>query len=791
MTVDDRTPVLVGVGQSSDPIDAPGYRRLSAADLGADAARAALHDSGADPAALAAAIDTVAGVRQFEISTPMSHAPLGRSTNYPRSVAARIGADPVRAVLEVTGGQSPQHLLTELCAAVADGSVAAALVVGSEAISTARHLAGSEGAPDFTETVPGQLDDRGFGLEGLATRQQIAHGLAGMPAQYALAENARRSRLGSDRDTYATAMGELFAPFTRVAATNPHAAAPTGRSAAELATTSERNRPIAAPYTRYLVSRDQVNQGAAVVLTSVSEARRLGVPQDRWVYLHGHADLRERPLLDRPDLSVGPASGAAVRHALEVAGVGLDDLSTLDLYSCFPIAVSHVCDQLGLAPDDPRGLTLTGGLPFFGGAGNNYSLHAVAETVVRARATPGSYGLVGANGGVLSKYSVGIYSTTPTGWRPDRSAEIQDELDAVPSPEQVVHADGPARVETWTVVHGRGGDRTGIVVGRDAEGRRFLARTVDGDDETLDLLAGEPAGAPVYARSFGVGNRVTTTRGRMDALAPRRAPGFRPSDDGDGAYEHVRVHRDGHLLEVTIDRPDARNALTPPANDELDEVFDAFFADPDLWVAILTGAGETAFSAGNDLRWTAAGKPMWVPKNGFAGLTSRPGMTKPVIAAVNGFAMGGGCEIAMACHLVVADETARFALSEVKVGLVAAAGGLVRLPRIVGPALATEMILTGRRLDAAQALDAGLVNRVVPAGTALDGARELAAEILDGSPTSVRTSLQIMNETDGIADTVEAAQHPSAALDELMLSADAIEGVTAFAQKRPPVWRNR
>lgn len=523
--VDDRTPVLVGVGQASERIDDPGYRRLSAVGLAAEAARAALVDSGADPAALAAALDTVAGVRQFENSTPAAYAPLGRSTNYPRSVAARIGADPARTVLEVVGGQAPQHLVTELAAAIAGGAVQAALVVGSEAISTVRHLAGRADAPDFTETVDGQLDDRGFGLEGLTSARQRAHGLTGATPQYALLDNARRSRLGLHRAAYATAMGELFAPFTRVAAANPHAAAPTARSAAELATPGERNRPIADPYTRYLVARDQVNQGAAAVLTSVAQARRLGVPPDRWVYLHGHADLRERDLLDRPDLSVGPASAAAVRHALDVAGIGLHEVSTLDLYSCFPIAVWHVCDQLGLAPDDPRGLTLTGGLPFFGGAGNNYALHAIAETVARARATPGSFGLVGANGGMLSKYSVGIYSTAPAGWRPDRSAELQAGLDAVPAAEQVGHADGPATVETWTVVHGRDGARTGIVVGRDDRGRRFLARTVDGDEDTLDLLAGEPAGAAVFARSSGVGNRVTTTRDRMDPLAPRQPPG--------------------------------------------------------------------------------------------------------------------------------------------------------------------------------------------------------------------------------------------------------------------------
>ncbi|MBP2367745.1 acetyl-CoA acetyltransferase [Pseudonocardia parietis] len=785
--LDPRTPVLVGVGQASERVDDPGYRRLSAVDLAAEAARAALTDAAADPAALGAAIDTVAGARQFEISTPGASAPLGRSDNYPRSVAGRVGATPARAILEVSGGQSPQHLITELARTIAEGRSEVALVFGSEAISTTRHLAGSEDRPDFTEHVGGDLEDRGFGLKGLMSRHLASHGLTDAPSQYALFDNARRARLRQSREEYALAMGELFAPFTTVAARNPHAAAPVERDAGELATPTERNRLIAEPYTRFLVARDQVNQGAAVLLMSVAAARRLGVGQDRWVFLHGHADLRERELMDRADLSAAPASVLAVRHALEVAGRTLDEITTLDLYSCFPVAVSAVCDGLGLAPDDPRGLTLTGGLPFFGGAGNNYSMHAVAETVTRLRAEPGAFGLVGANGGALSKYSVGIYSTTPTEWRADRSAELQARIDGRPAPAEALHADGWATVETWTVKHGRNGARTGVVIGRlEADGRRFIATTHRDDEEMLERLTiGDPVGTRVHVRSFGFGNRVTTTGSRMDELFPARPTVLR--DD----YEHVLVRRDGHLLEVTINRPQARNSLHPAANDELDEIFDAYFADPDLWVAILTGAGDKAFSAGNDLVYSASGKPMWVPKNGFAGLTGRRDMTKPVIAAVNGFAMGGGCEIALACHLVVADDTATFALSEVKVGLVAGAGGLVRLPRTVPPTVATEMILTGRRITAAEAREYGLANRVVAAGTALEGARVLAAEILDGSPTSVRVSLQIMNETAGIADTVDAATHPSSALDDLLLSEDSVEGVTAFAQKRRPVWRNR
>ncbi len=786
--IDPRTPVVVGVGQASERIDDPGYQRLSPVDLAAAAARAALADSGADAGAdVAAAIDAVAGIRQFEISIPGARAPLGKSDNYPRSVARRIGVSPARAILEVVGGQAPQHLVTELAGAIAGGTCEVALVFGSEAISTVRHLAKADDRPDFTEHVDGDLEDRGYGLAGLVSQHHIAHGLTDAPSQYALLENARRARLKQTREEYADGMGRLFAPFTRVAAANPHAAAPAERTADELVTPTAQNRIIADPYTRYLVARDQVNQGAAVLVMSIAAAERLGVPQEKWVFLHGHADLRERELLDRADLGAGPASIMAARHALEVAGIGVADIATFDLYSCFPIAVSNICDGLGLAPDDPRGLTVTGGLPFFGGPGNNYSMHAIAGTVRRCRANPGSYGFVGANGGTLSKYSAGVYCTTPTGWRPDRSAALQAEIDAWPAPAQARYADGWATIETYTVKHDRDGRRTGIVVGRlEADGRRFLAMTAEGDEEIRRLLSdGEPIGARVYVRSFGAGNRVTTTEARMDAQFPPRPAALR--DD----YEHVLVHRDGHVLEVTINRPDVRNSLHPPANEELDEVFDAYFADPDLWVAILTGTGDKAFSAGNDLLYSASGKPMWVPKNGFAGLTGRRHLPKPVIAAVNGYAMGGGCEIALACHLVVADTTARFALSEVKVGLVAGAGGLVRLPRTVPRKLATEMILTGRRLTAEEALAAGLVNRVTEAGAALDGARALAAEILAGSPTSVRASLQIMAETEGIPDTVDAVRQPSRALDELMISEDMIEGVTAFAQKRSPRWRNR
>ncbi|MGD1207490.1 acetyl-CoA acetyltransferase [Mycobacterium seoulense] len=504
MNLDPNTPVVVGVGQAAERIDDPTYRGMSPVELAAAAARAAVDDCGAED--VAAAIDTVAGVRQFEISGVIN-APLGRSNNYPRSVANRIGASPARAILEIVGGQGPQHLISELAGEIAAGRSQVAMVFGSDATSTLRYFAKAEARPDFTETVDGDLEDRGQGIEKLVSRYTVSHGLTSAPIQYALLENARRAGTGLGPAEYRRRMGELFAPFTKIAASNPFAAAPVERTVDELVTVTERNRMIAEPYPRLMVARDQVNQGAAALLMSVGAARRLGVPEENWVYLHGHADLEEQALLERPDLGHAPSAVLAVREALAMAGAGVDDIATFDLYSCFPVPVFNICDGMGIAPDDPRGLTLTGGLPFFGGAGNNYSMHAVAETVAQLRSTPGEYGLVGANGGILSKYSVGVYCSTPAEWKPDRSAQAQRQVADWPTVPVTEHADGVGTVETYTVRRDDGRP-TGIVIGRLDDGSRFLSTTED--DELIALLIdGDPLGHTVRVRSFDYGNRCT------------------------------------------------------------------------------------------------------------------------------------------------------------------------------------------------------------------------------------------------------------------------------------------
>lgn len=506
MNLDSRTPVVIGVGQAAERIDDPDYAAMSAVELAAAAARAAITDCDGDFGLVAAAIDTVAGVRQFEISGPVATAPLGRSNNYPRSVANRLGAKPARAILEIVGGQGPQHLISELAAEIADGRCEAALIFGSDATSTLRYFARAEAKPDFTETVDGGLEDRGQGIDGLISRYTVIHGLIDAPTQYALLENARRAGTRLGPADYLRRMGELFAPFTKVAAVNPFAAAPVERSVDELITVTESNRMISEPYPRLLVARDQVNQGAAALLMSVGAARRLGVPEEKWVYLRGHADLAEQSLLQRPDLGHAPSAVMAAREALDLAGIGVDDVATFDFYSCFPVPVFNMCDGLGIAADDPRGLTLTGGLPFFGGAGNNYSMHGVAETVAQMRSAPGAFGMVGANGGIMSKYSVGVYSTSPSEWKPDRSAGLQAKIDSAPTVVVTEHADGPGTIETYTVRRD-GGRLTGIIIGRlDSDGSRFLATTED-DDLIALLTNGDPLGTAVRVRSFDYGNR--------------------------------------------------------------------------------------------------------------------------------------------------------------------------------------------------------------------------------------------------------------------------------------------
>jgi crotonobetainyl-CoA hydratase len=258
-------------------------------------------------------------------------------------------------------------------------------------------------------------------------------------------------------------------------------------------------------------------------------------------------------------------------------------------------------------------------------------------------------------------------------------------------------------------------------------------------------------------------------------------------------HRYVKVEREGKLTVITLDRPELLNALHPPAHHELALVFDEFASDPEQWVAIITGSGTRAFCAGNDLKFRAAEGRQPMPVSGFAGLTARFDLEKPVIAAVNGLALGGGFELALACDLAIAAADAEFGLPEVTVGLAPLAGGLQRLAQQIGLKNAMGLALTGRRVSADELLHRGGLNEVTPPGLALAGAKRWAEDLLRAAPLAVRACKQVMlrglDEPSLQAALVNQDQIP--AVVRMRGSLDAVEGPRAFAQQRVPQWQAR
>ena len=257
-------------------------------------------------------------------------------------------------------------------------------------------------------------------------------------------------------------------------------------------------------------------------------------------------------------------------------------------------------------------------------------------------------------------------------------------------------------------------------------------------------------------------------------------------------YQFATYEKQGRIAIVTLNRPERMNALHPPANHELDGIWTDFERDPELWVGILTGAGDKAFSAGNDLRYTAEhgrAENLWAD-SGFGGITHRVRCWKPIIAAVNGYALGGGFEMALACDVIVAAAHARLGLPEVRVGLMPGAGGVHRLPRMIPQKIAMGHILTGRHMTAQEAHRWGVVNEVVPLAELMPAALRWANEILEGAPLSVRAAKQAAMM--GLGHPLEIALNLDySETGRMRRSDDSVEGPRAFAEKRKPVWKGR
>jgi acetyl-CoA C-acetyltransferase len=495
--IDDRTPILIGAGQLTQR-DVDPSAALEPVAMMAETARRAAADAGQD-ARLLAQLDRVAVVNVLA----------WHYGNAPGLLAARLGAHPAELIYTTVGGNTPQWLVNETAAQIAAGHVRLALIAGAEAVYTllrARRshtpipwLTGGAGEPTLGEPALGEPTVIGETRLG-TTDHEMNHGLQLPTMIYPLFENALRARDGRSIAAHQRRLGELCARQSAVAAHNPYAWFQQARSAEEIATVTPQNRFIGFPYPKYMNAIIDVDQSASVLMTSVAVARELGIDPSRWVYLWGCGDARDLWLVsERVNYHSSPAIRVAGERALAMAGVEIGDIDFFDLYSCFPSAVQIGRDMLGIPADDPRPLTVTGGLPYHGGPGNNYTTHAIATMMQRLRATPAKKGLVTALGWYLTKHSVGIYSATPPPWFEQRSwmredpSRYQPAIDAAPHPELVTEPRGRGVIETYTVLHGRDGDPVrGIVIGRLDDDRRFIANTPD-DRAVLDGLMAEEA----------------------------------------------------------------------------------------------------------------------------------------------------------------------------------------------------------------------------------------------------------------------------------------------------------
>lgn len=494
-SLDDDAPIVVGVGQVTVR-DAQWPDVVSPLSLMADAARAAFADSGA--AAIAGAVDAVVTVKPVS----WDHG------DTPSLLADDLGlGDGARVRLPI-GGNTPQAAVNLWAQRLAAGDCDVVLLAGAEAGRSKRAAKKAGQLVDWPVRAP-SADDPDAPERTPSHPVEVLHHAIPPSIVYPLFEPALRVAAGRTPEDHAVHLGELFAPFSDVAAADPYAWFPVARTAAEITTPAPDNRMIAEPYTKYMNAVLQVDMGAAVLLTTVGTARRLGVPSDRWVWLRGGAEaadvwyVSERLAYDR-----SPAMQAAHNAALAGAGVGLDDVAHFDLYSCFPSAVQLAQRALGLADDDPRALTVTGGLPYFGGPGNNYVTHSMAAMVAKLRDDPGAVGLVTGNGWFATKHSAGVYASAPppTPYRRADPDALQARCDADAHPVLVETIDGDAVIDGYTVTHGRdGAPELALAIVRaaaaDADGpeRRTMALTRDRD--LIDALrVGEWFGRTVTVR---------------------------------------------------------------------------------------------------------------------------------------------------------------------------------------------------------------------------------------------------------------------------------------------------
>lgn len=473
---EDRVPVVVASGQVLERDEA-----VSALDLAERASLAALDQA-------RALRDVIQRVSVVGILSPTGPGPAS-------ALSARVGLQP--AVCETTsiGGNTPQMLVNRASSDIAAGRLSATLIAGGESMRSVR-AGHRHRPPDSLSATDDVVGDNRAGV-GAA---ESAIGLVLPVHIYAMFESAIAERAGRSLEEHRAALGRMLAPFSDVAAEHPVAWFPQRLAPDEIARPDRDNRIVAEPYTKRMSAFLNVDQGAALIVCSLAAARAAGVAE-RAVFVHSGAENTDvwEPVA-RPNPGESPAIRSASRAALDAAGVGLDDVAMLDLYSCFPSAVEAACSALGIRSDDRRGLTVTGGLPYFGGPGNNYSTHAIATMTERLRDAGAGTGMIGALGWYITKHAFGVYGASPRALgfvRPDTTAE-QAAIDASALPvTQSIDGDADATVVAATVVYDGESVSAAPVLATLPDGRRVAASA------SASELAGL-AGAELVGRTIRV-----------------------------------------------------------------------------------------------------------------------------------------------------------------------------------------------------------------------------------------------------------------------------------------------
>ncbi|MDG2308611.1 MAG: acetyl-CoA acetyltransferase [Candidatus Binatia bacterium] len=484
---DDRTPVLVGTGQlverNVDPKEA-----IEPLLMLEQCAKAAAADAGAGENLLRS-IDTLAvlNVAGWQARNPA------------QIVGEKLGSNPTHTFTSEMGGQIGVTATNLIAERITKGETKISYICGANNMRTLMKAGGL--GIDLNWTVGGTSDPEMIGIaKNGSSDLEGKYGMVMPPDIYPMFENAMRASRGLDLETHKKSMGDLFTKFTDVAAANPYAWFPTARSSEELTTATPTNRMIAFPYTKYLNAVLNTDQAAGYFLMSVEAAKSLGISPDRWLYWWGGAKSQEEAWYptSRPNFAECPAMLDTHTAALGNAGVTVNDIDRFDFYSCFPVAVEMALKNLNISEDDPRGFTVTGGLPYGGGPASGYTLHSVATMADRLRETPGKKGLVTGNGWYLTKHSASVWSTEPkpgalpTAQMPEKRASA----DVATTPLEVAEdCTGGGTIETYTAVYDRAGaPERGIIAGRSDDGRRFVANTPGDKDLLLDLVSKEGVG---------------------------------------------------------------------------------------------------------------------------------------------------------------------------------------------------------------------------------------------------------------------------------------------------------